>query len=318
MRSLLTTLVILLPTLGVAQGLDVRVDAPGELVKMLPDEGPPAAQPLPTPPPPPARPELGVAVDHADSVTLRRAWLRTQPPGIKFLKPTPLHEWTEGDRVELTWETSGPIEAVRIYYYGGRCRLGGASRGAFEGFVTKQADNTGRCVWEMPWIDALSLDVRIAALSAGGQKLAEDARPVRFRPRIMRDLKQGTLIAVSKDHQRLYYQRDGRILREHIISTAMGGFWTPNMHPGSYDSQRGAMGQVFDKDEDAFSQWYHCHMLWWLAITESGSHGIHATSPGFYDELGGPASHGCIRQHRADAEVLYSMVSLGTAVYVFP
>jgi lipoprotein-anchoring transpeptidase ErfK/SrfK len=59
-------------------------------------------------------------------------------------------------------------------------------------------------------------------------------------------------------------------------------------------------------------------MAWWMAITASGSHGIHATSPGFYYALGGPASHGCVRQHRNDARILYGMVSVGTAVYVFP
>ena len=57
-------------------------------------------------------------------------------------------------------------------------------------------------------------------------------------------------------------------------------------------------------------------MLWWMAITSSGSHGIHATSPGYYGYLGGPASHGCVRQHRADARELYHMVDVGTPVYV--
>jgi lipoprotein-anchoring transpeptidase ErfK/SrfK len=61
---------------------------------------------------------------------------------------------------------------------------------------------------------------------------------------------------------------------------------------------------------------YQVHMLWWMAITSSGSHGIHATSPNLYGYLGSPASHGCIRQHRADAQELYGMVSVGTPVYV--
>jgi lipoprotein-anchoring transpeptidase ErfK/SrfK len=88
------------------------------------------------------------------------------------------------------------------------------------------------------------------------------------------------------------------------------------MQPGS-GGRRGAMGRVFGKDPDAFSRMYEVHMLWWMAITSSGSHGIHATSPGFYSQLGEPASHGCIRQHRRDARTLYQMVSVGTSVYVF-
>jgi hypothetical protein len=318
MCPVVAALLAVLSTPGIAQDLNRPIGAPGELRKAMPEEARTPSGTLPAPPPPPARPELGEAVDHADAAALRMAWLRTQPPGIKLITPAPLDEWTEGDEAELTWETSGPIESVRIYYYGGRCRLGGHDRGTFEGFITQQAENTGRLRWEVPWIDALSLNVTIAALAENGEKLATDERIVRFRPRFMRNLKQGTLIAVSKSAQRLYYQRDGRIVRQHIISTAMGGFWTPTMHPGSYDPYRGEMGRVFYKDPDAYSHLYHCHMLWWLAITESGSHGIHATSPGFYEDLGGPASHGCIRQHRADARVLYDMVAVGTPVYVFP
>jgi len=318
MHFVFAALIVLLSGPGLGQGLDRPIGGPGELRKVLPEEARTPSGTLPTPPPPPARPELGEAVDHADAAALRKAWLRTQPPGIKLVEPGPTAEWMEGDEVELAWETSGPIESVRIYYYGGRCRLGGHDRGTFEGFVTKQADNMGRLQWEMPWIDAISMSVRIAALGEKGEKLASDERGLRFRPRFMQRLKKGTLIAVSKGRQRLYYQRDGRIVREHIVSTAAGGFWTPAMHPGSYDPYRGEMGRVFYKDPDAYSHLYHCHMLWWLAITESGSHGIHATSPGFYEDLGGPASHGCIRQHRADARVLYGMVTVGTPVYVFP
>ncbi len=62
---------------------------------------------------------------------------------------------------------------------------------------------------------------------------------------------------------------------------------------------------------------YTCWMPYYLAITSSGSHGIHATSPSMYRYLGRPASHGCIRQHHADAKILYSLVSVGTPVYVF-
>ncbi len=318
MHLVFVALIALLSGPGFAQSLDRPIGGPGELNKALPEEARTPSGALPTPPPSPARPELGEAVDHADASALRKAWLRTQPPGIEFVLPAPTDEWTEGDQVELAWETSGPVESVRVYYYGGRCRLGGHDRGSFEGFITKQADNTGRLTWEMPWIDAISMSVRIAALGENGENLASDERVVRFRPGFMRNLRQGTLIAVSKSQQRLYYQHEGRIIREHIISTAMGGFWTPTMHPGSADPYRGEMGRVFYKDPDAYSRLYHVLMLWWSAITESGSHGIHATSPGYYDELGGPASHGCIRQHRADARVLYGMVAVGTPVYVFP
>ncbi len=62
---------------------------------------------------------------------------------------------------------------------------------------------------------------------------------------------------------------------------------------------------------------YDVVMRYYLAITSSGSHGIHATYPNMYRYLGRPASHGCIRQHRKDAAILYDLVPVGTPVYVF-
>lgn len=310
---------LLLPTFT-APDLSGPIDVPGEIEKFLPGEGADRTSTgkLPTPPPPPGRADLGRQVDGADAEYIRRAWLRTQEPGITFLQPQANAEWTEGDEVELSWETSGFITHVRIYYYGGRCRLGGRDRGMFSGYVAEQAENTGRATWKVPWVDAISLAVRIAGLGENGEKLVDDERQVRFRPRVMADLEEGTLIAVSKAHQRLYLQRDGKIARQHVVSTAAGGYWTPTMKPGSVDGRRGRMGQVFRKDPYAYSRMYRCAMPYWLAITSSGSHGIHATSPPFYWRLGGPASHGCIRQHRADAQVLFGMVNVGTPVYVFP
>jgi len=303
-----------------AQDLTQRLDAPGELTKDLPGDVPRTeAGLLPTPPPPPARPELIAAIEGADQEAVHKAWLRTQKPSIRFVRPEKDGELTEGAEFEFAWETSGPVAYVRLSYCGERCRLGGHERGTFEAFITQKAPNSGRYTWKPPWLDGIEVKVRIAALDEEGEKLAADERVVGFRPKVMADLKdKGTLIAISKTRQRLYYQRDGEVVREHIISTAAGGYWTPTMKPGSYDGRRGATGRVFNKSPNAWSSQYHCWMPYWMAITASGSHGIHATSPRFYYALGGPASHGCVRQHHSDARVLYGMVRVGTPVYVFP
>ena len=172
MRTLrgLTALIAVLLTAAEAQDLARQIDVPGELEKQLPGEETvrTSAGKLPTPPPPPARPTLGRAVEAADADAIRRAWLRTQEPGITFLRPQADEEWTESDEVELTWETSGLITHVRIYYYGGRCRLGGRDRGMFSGYVAERAENTGRITWRVPWVDAISLAVRIAGLGDRG------------------------------------------------------------------------------------------------------------------------------------------------------
>jgi len=257
---------------------------------------PVVVRPVPVPPPPPPEPRFDP----------------NAPPALTLAYPAPDGIVNEGLQT-LVWNTSGPIVQVKVTYSGQRCPLGGHSRGAFGGTVGKFA-NKGATQWQVPWMDATDFTVRLVGYDAAGQELASDERSYQLRPRLLQD-KPATCIVVSKSVQRLYYRHDGLVRRMHIVSTAMGGYNTPTMRPGSHGS-RGAMGRVFSKQYAPVSSLYHCVMYYWLGITSSGSHGIHATSPPFYRRLGGPASHGCIRQHRADAKVLWGMVSVGTPVYV--
>jgi lipoprotein-anchoring transpeptidase ErfK/SrfK len=238
-------------------------------------------------------------------------------PSIRFVHPKNDGTVYEGSALTVRWQTTGEVAKVRLYYYGDRTRLGGNSRGDFGVLIGDGVANTGTYTWTVPWVDASAFRLRIAALDSDRKTIAADEVAVQFRPREMASVREKTFILISKDHQRLWYVKDGKLKRLHVVSTALGGFWTPTMRPGSYDPQRGAMGKVFEKDPAPTSREYHVVMPWWLQITASGSHGIHATSPRFYDELGGPASHGCVRQHRADAEILYGLVRVGTPVYIF-
>jgi hypothetical protein len=235
-------------------------------------------------------------------------------PSLVLLSPRPNEEWLEGSEVTLRWLYAGPIRTVRLYYYGELTRLGGRSRGTFSSVIADKVPNTGQYKWTVPWMDGASFVLRMAGFDEHGKLVAETERGVNFRAKPAGG-KTGTFIVVSKQRQRLWYYRDNRLKWTSIVSTAAPGYTTPDMRPGS-GGRRGAMGRVFSKTPDAFSRMYQVHMLWWMAITSSGSHGIHATSPNFYSRLGRPASHGCIRQHRADAQELYSMVSVGTPVYV--
>ncbi len=237
-------------------------------------------------------------------------------PSIRLISPAVDEEWVEGELATVAYETTGPIAKVRIYYYGGNCRLGGQSRGDFGQVIADMVPNEGIHYWKLPWIDAASFRLRVAGYSDQGERLAEYERTVRFRARELADLPD-TCIAIIKRKQRLYYYKDGRVVRMHIVSTAVRGYSTPNMHPGSYSRRRGEMGKVFYKSWAPRSRMYDVVMRYYLAITSSGSHGIHATYPNMYRYLGRPASHGCIRQHRADAKILYSLVPVGTPVYVF-
>lgn len=234
-------------------------------------------------------------------------------PALTLAYPAPEAAVNEGAQT-LVWNTSGTITQVKLTYHGERCRLGGRSRGTFSGTIGKFA-NQGKTQWAVPWMDTTEFTVRVVGYGADGKQLASDERQYQLRPRILEG-KPETCIVVSKPRQRLYYVHGGTVQRMHIVSTAAGGYTTPSMRPGSYDRSRGAMGRVFSKAYAPTSHMYHVVMYYWLQITSSGSHGIHATSPPFYGRLGGPASHGCIRQHRADARVLYELVSVGTPVYV--
>jgi len=44
---------------------------------------------------------------------------------------------------------------------------------------------------------------------------------------------------------------------------------------------------------------------------------IHGTNPYNSDSIGGAVSHGCVRMRNADVEKLYTMVPVGTPVYIF-
>jgi hypothetical protein len=235
---------------------------------------------------------------------------------LRFISPKPNGIWRDRETVTIRWIAPELATQVRIYYYGERCQLGGKDRGRFSGVVKgDMLPNTGHVAWQVPWLDGPALRLRIGAYDAAGKQIAAHEIPVLLLPREFGDLPD-TCIAISKRLQRLYYFEGGRIRRMHMISTAVPPFQTPKMKPGSRGS-RGAMGKVFNKALNPFSSLYRVHMPYWLGITSSGSHGIHATSPGYYRLLGRPASHGCVRQHKADAQVLYSMVSVGTPVYIY-
>ncbi len=236
---------------------------------------------------------------------------------IRLTWPFDDDEVVEGERTTIRWVSGGPVKKVRLYYSYDRTKLGGRSRGSVGKVLFDQMiPNFGEVPWIVPWMDTDAFRLRIAAYGADGELIASDEIGVRLRPAELVGLPD-RCIAIIKKRQRLYYYEGGQIKRMHIVSTAAPGYWTPPMKPGSYDPRRGAMGKVFGKQWNAWSRRYECWMPYWLQITATGSHGIHATSRPFYRYLGRGASHGCVRQHRADAKILYGLVDVGTPVYIF-
>jgi hypothetical protein len=237
---------------------------------------------------------------------------RSKPvEGIDTMSPMDGDEVVEGQEVTICWLSAPEVRFVKLSYSGEKCPLGGRSRGEFGEAITGVIPNKNLLTWTVPWMDALQFRLHIAGFDAQKKPVADDIRALLFRPKEMAGL-GGTVIVISKARQRLYYQQDGIIKRMHLVSTGARGYGTPNMSPS--DRYK---GRVFRKMTTAWSRKYTVWMPFFLAVTSSGSHGIHATSPGYYRRLGSPASHGCIRQHRADAQILYGMVDVGTPVYIF-
>jgi hypothetical protein len=236
-------------------------------------------------------------------------------PAIEFILPTVGAQWTEGSEQVLLWHWTGPITKVRLYYEYELCRVGGVYRGGNGGLITQMIPNRGYTTWVVPWMDASGFWLRVAGYDDKGNKLAWCERFVQLRPKEARNLR-GTFIVILRERQRLFFFRDDKLVRMHVISTGRSGYSTPKMLPG-VPGWGTRMGKVFNKVTYAWSRAYSSPMPYWMAITSNGMIGIHATTPLAYRRLGGVASHGCIRQHGEDARQLFKMVDVGTPVYVF-
>jgi len=102
-------------------------------------------------------------------------------------------------------------------------------------------------------------------------------------------------IDISISEQRLRVIENYQIVHEFLVSTGK--------KPGS--TPKGVM-QVYNHALNPVSRAYGVHLYRWLAVTPSGSHGIHGLfAKGYEKKLGSPASHGCIRLSRPNAEIVY-------------
>src|SRR6516162_1441181 len=102
------------------------------------------------------------------------------------------------------------------------------------------------------------------------------------------------VIHVDKSSQRMTVSVDGERRYSFVVSTARAGYSTPN---GSYRPER--------LERTWFSKKYYNSPMP-HSIFFHGGYAIH----GSYEvgRLGGPASHGCIRLHPANAATLFALV----------
>ena len=108
------------------------------------------------------------------------------------------------------------------------------------------------------------------------------------------DARANVLISVDKSTQQMSISVDGVPRYRWTVSTGRAGYGTPN---GTYQPQR--MEKTWFSKEYYNSPMPH-------SIFFHGGYAIH----GSYEirRLGGPASHGCIRLHPANAATLFALV----------
>lgn len=119
-------------------------------------------------------------------------------------------------------------------------------------------------------------------------------------------------IDVSIKDQKVYVYRNDQLIYTFKCSTSSSGIlMPPNEHPDYIHDNIGTY-QVLSKDKNHWSRQYDCDMPW--AIHYHGGHYIHATDK--INELGKPASHGCVRLHPKNAKILFDLVSIGDTISI--
>jgi lipoprotein-anchoring transpeptidase ErfK/SrfK len=104
----------------------------------------------------------------------------------------------------------------------------------------------------------------------------------------------GILVHIDKSRQRMTVKVDGKVRHSWAISTGRRGYGTPS---GTYYPHRLARRW--------FSRKYYMSPMPYSIFFHKGYaiHGSYETR-----RLGGPASHGCVRLHPANAATLFGLV----------
>ena len=103
------------------------------------------------------------------------------------------------------------------------------------------------------------------------------------------------VVHISKGAQRMTVVRDGQPIHTWVVSTGRSGYGTPS---GVFHPQR--MARTW------FSKAYYNSPMPY-SIFFYGGYAIHGTYA--INQLGGPASHGCVRLYPGNAATLFSLVA---------
>ena len=122
-------------------------------------------------------------------------------------------------------------------------------------------------------------------------------------------------IKIKLGEQRLYVYEEGLLKYNFIVSTGRPGMDTPK---GKF--------KIWNKFPTQYSSQYQLFMDNWMAITQSGSYGIHSlpywkvkSGAVVYEDqehLGTKISHGCVRLDVPESKTLYDWAEVGVPVYI--
>jgi lipoprotein-anchoring transpeptidase ErfK/SrfK len=119
-----------------------------------------------------------------------------------------------------------------------------------------------------------------------GAAIVPEVRKAEVRPSV--------IVAIRKSAQRMSVAVDGKPRYNWVISTGRRGFGTPS---GTYRPKMLARSW--------FSRKYYNSPMPYSIFFHRG-YAIHGTN--YLRQLGGPASHGCVRLHPGNAAVLFALV----------
>ena len=122
---------------------------------------------------------------------------------------------------------------------------------------------------------------------------------------------EGKTIEVNIAEQKMRTFENGNLLNEFTISTGKDSSPTPE---GSYS--------VLSKHETVYSNLAGCWLPHWVGFTSDGLYGFHELplcnqEIRGEEDLGKPASLGCVRMAKSDSEIFYGWVEVGTPIKIY-
>jgi hypothetical protein len=228
-------------------------------------------------------------------------------------------ELLEGSSANLGWRASRGVATVALTATCRRVTLGGRSRGE-QSFVLQKADGQpeGEALWQVPWLDTIEVAVRLKGVGVDGEVLDTMEARLPYRAAVLADRREdGILVWLSSPHgQRLYLQRDGKLVQAAICSGAVGSYHVDGPHSPRRLHDHYGVFLTLRKAADTRSSINRSWRMRYCMTFHEG-HAVHATTPSAYRHLGRGASHGCVRLHLVDAKKLYAQCPVGTRVEIF-